>query len=311
VSIPWSKDHYHLRDGKVRWGGYEVKHADPNTFDPLNHIWARDAKHVYTQDSINKLADVKTFEVLNEIYARDKNHAFYLSGVIKEADAATFRVLDPGFFMDDNLTRHQGFACDATQIFHYALTIGKPCVLRGADPATFQVLPRCHGRDAKSGYFEKYRLKGSRAQAFRSLNDYFAADDRSVFYCDRAIPEADAASFGIFGQNWAKDRHRVYFQDKIVAADPATIELIAGNFARDAQRVYGFLGQVLEGADPETFEQAGDARSLYFKDKSRVYYIGYPGGWVDGADPQTFQVVGNTDGRDARSHYRNGKRVAA
>ena len=103
VSVPWSNEHYHLRDGKVRWRGYEVKGADPLTFEPLNHIWARDAKRVYTQPSVNKLADRATFEVLNCIFAKDKSRVFYLSGWVKEADAASFRVLDQGRILGSGL----------------------------------------------------------------------------------------------------------------------------------------------------------------------------------------------------------------
>jgi len=320
VNISWSKAHYHLFDGRVRWQGHDVTGADPATFSPLNHIWARDANHIYTQNSVNRLADLETFEVLNHLYARDKNHAFYLSGIIQEADAATFRVLDSGRHIREGWTRkpenedddlgfdYEGFACDATQVFHYVLTIGKPCVLRGADPATFKVLPNSYGRDAKSVYYEKYRLKGAKPQTFRQLNQHFAADERGVFYADRTMDDADAASFKILGEYWAKDAKRVYFQDKIVEADPATIELVAGHFARDGQRVYGFLGQVVEAADPATFQPVGDS---YFKDRTQVYYSGYPVSKVEGADPGTFQVVteGKSDARDARSLFRDGKRL--
>lgn len=309
---------YNVQDGRVRWGHQEVKGADTATFESLGRTWARDAKHVYTLNSQNRLADRETFEVLNHIYAKDKDHAFCLSGVIKEADAATFRVLDEGRYPhpgwpapsedSDSGWVFEGFACDATQVFHYVMTIGKPCVLRGADPATFEVLPYSYGRDAKSVYHEKYRLKGARPEAFRQLNEHFAVDDRSVFYGERAVAGADTASFEVFGRYWAKDANRVYFQDKVVEADRASIELIAKDFARDGERVYGFEGRVLEGADPLTFQHAGE---LYFKDWARVYYIGYPGGWVEGADAGTFQVVqdGKSDARDSRHYYRNGKRL--
>jgi DKNYY family len=311
-------NNYYLQDGRVRWRQYEVKGADPATFEELGRFWGRDAERVYTQNSVNRLADRNTFEVLNFLYAKDKDHAFYLSGIIKEADAATFRVLDAGRHPrpgwpapaedNDSGWAFEGFACDATQVFHYVMTIGKPCVLRGVDPATFEVLPHSYGRDAKSVYFEKYRLKGARPQSFRQLNQHFAVDDHSVFYGERAIAGADAASFEIFGEYWAKDANCVYFQDNQVQADRASIELIAHYFARDGEKVFGFGGKVLEGADPLSFQPAG---GLYFKDWARVYYIGYPGGWVEGADAGTFQVVqdGRSDARDSRHCYRNGKRL--
>ncbi len=309
---------YHLQDGRVWWRDHEVKGADAATFEALGRFWARDAQHVYTQTSVNRLADRDTFQVLNVLYAKDKEHAFYSSGIIKEADAATFRVLDegrrprPGWPApsedSDSGWDFEGFACDATQVFHYVMTIGKPSVLRGADPTTFEVLPHSYGRDSRSVYYERYRLKGARPELFRQLNQHFAVDDHSVFYGERAIVGADATNFEVFGEYWARDANRVYFQDKLVQADRAKIEWIADQFVRDGERVYGFGGQVLEGADPLTFQPAG---GLYFKDWARVYYTGYPSGWVEGADAGTFQAVqdGKSDARDSRHYYRNGKRL--
>lgn len=309
---------YQIRDGRVWYGSSELKGVDLATFEPLGRYWARDAQHVYTQSSVNRNADRETFQVLNHLYTKDKNHAYYLSGIIKEADAATFRVLDEGRYPrpgwptpsedSDSGWAFEGFACDATQVFHYVMTIGKPCVLRGADPATFEVLPYSYGRDAKSAYYAKYRLKGSRPATFRLLNQHFAVDDHSVFYGERAIAGADAASFEVLGEYWARDANRVYFQDKLVDADRTTIELVADDFVRDGARVYKFLGEVLEGADPQTFQPAG---GLYFKDRARVYYNGYPSGWVEGADAATFQAVPDkpAEGRDARHYYGNGRRL--
>jgi hypothetical protein len=127
---------YHIQAGRVLWRHHEVKGADPATFEVLGRFWARDAQHIYTQNSVNRQADRETFQALNYLYAKDKDHAFYLSGVIKEADAATFRVLDegrhsrPGWLApaedDDSGWAFEGFACDAAQVFHYVMTIGKP-----------------------------------------------------------------------------------------------------------------------------------------------------------------------------------------
>jgi hypothetical protein len=51
-----------------------IKGADPQTFEILETIWARDDSHVYHFGSMLRQADPKTFAVLNHIFAKDANH---------------------------------------------------------------------------------------------------------------------------------------------------------------------------------------------------------------------------------------------
>jgi len=77
-----------------------------------------------------------------------------------------------------------------------------------------------------------------------------------------------------------------------------TFELIDVNFGRDRRFVYGFLGEVIDNADPGSFRRIGE--SLFYCDNRGVYYTGYPSGWVDGADSTSFAVgPGHDEGHDS------------
>jgi hypothetical protein len=307
---------YWLKEGKVRWCDSEVKGADPATFQPLNHIWGKDAERVYTQSSVNKLADRNSFEVLNHIYAKDDNRVFYLSGWIKEADVKTFRVLDEGrtpapdfaHATNDQSWNYQGFACDARCVYFDDMMEGKAVVLRGADPSQFKVFGNGFGGDEKLVYYRKSRIKAAKPKPFRVLSLYYATDDERVYYTERAIAGAHAATFEVLADCWARDENNAFFQEHpIEGADARTFDIIATGFARDATHIYRWGGAVLEHADAETFERIDD--SLYYRDRRGIYYSGYPGGWIEGADPLTFEVGPRHDeARDGQWTYRGGVR---
>ena len=319
MSIEWSKEHYHLRDGKVRWRAYEIQGADLNTFEPLNHIWARDVKQVYTQHRVNKLADRATFEVLNYIFAKDRNRVFYLAGWIKEADAKTFRTLDEGRQPIPEWARfcrvewnYTGFARDARNAYWDDMMVGKACVLRGADLDSFQVLEHSFAKDKQYVWHARWRLKKAAPETFRILNPSYSTDGRFVYYGEILIPGADPASFVALRDFWARDKGRAYFQrDPIPIADAATFECIDHHFARDKERLFSYMGHIVTGINPSEFEPIGnDGYGRYYRDARRIYW-GPQADRVRGVHFSTFEVV-NEDRADARDQdwfYRCGERV--
>jgi hypothetical protein len=142
----------------------KIAGADGRSFLKLNETWAKDCKHVYSVGRRIAKADLTSFQVLNPLYAKDADHCYYLGGIIKEADPGSFQALDNGEcvrefhngFGDHVYTNRSaaGFAADEKYVFHHVLTVGKPCVLKKADRATFQVLRCGFGRDQQNVYFE-------------------------------------------------------------------------------------------------------------------------------------------------------------
>lgn len=87
-------------------GSTDTKHAirlkachNPQTFSVLLGQFAKDDRHVYSQDQILKKANPATFEVLKNYYARDDKHVFFANRII-EADVKTFIVLEDGYAKD-------------------------------------------------------------------------------------------------------------------------------------------------------------------------------------------------------------------
>jgi hypothetical protein len=206
---------WRIKDGKVYWGssGKPMRGADPESFSVLNQIWAKDAKHVFVQDSLIRDADAESFEVFNALYARDSLRAYYSYGIIKTADPATFHALDKGIRETHYRWKSfSGFAADKNDVYHYTLTIGKPSILKGADPATFIPLGCDYGKDANSVYFQHTKVPKADPATFRLLGLHYARDFRHIFYCNRIVDEADLSSFveDPIDSTKAMDRFRAY-----------------------------------------------------------------------------------------------------
>lgn len=210
------------REGQqVLWNTRPIPGADPNSFEPLNETWSRDAARIYCQGRRMK-ADRATFLALSRIYAKDKDHVYDYTGVVKGADAATFEILRPDPEpADESLCRE--YARDRDQVFHKVLTIGKVSVVSGASPFTFRAAGCGFGLDRDAVFFERQRLPECDPLSWRHLGLSYSCDRERVYYGHRPIAGVDAARFevlpsGIFGI-WARDAERFYETAAVV--DPA------------------------------------------------------------------------------------------
>lgn len=162
--------------------------------------------------------------------------------------------------------------------WHYRAAGGKVEV-RGADPATFEQIGRCFGRDA-----------------------------RTVYVASQAVSEADAASFVLeegYSWHWGVDCRRAYCfylpasfatgspKWKAIETDPRSFRYIDEDgdrwFARDDRRVY-FAGRGVRGADAASFAGVSidvDRRggTPFFVDANHVYGYKRP---IPGSVPEGF-----------------------
>lgn len=110
--------------------------------------------------------------------------------------------------------------------------------------------------------------------------------------CDAGFQEIDG-KYVYVDANESQGR----VEHPIPDADPNSFEVLnTKGYARDKLHVY-FQYQLLEGADPNTFEAISD---LYGKDTSQVYYRGKP---IQGADPASFSLINLQWGRDRNDIY--------
>jgi len=179
------------------------------------HWEVRDGK-VYSAGRILRGADAPTFGVLNYLYARDAARVYYPFGTIKEADPLSFQALDsgarfsgPGRF----LLSFESYARDQNNVYHYAYTVGKPSVIRSADPPTFQSMYGRFGRDEQSVYIGHTRINHAQVKSWTLLQGAYSCDDDFCFYGSKRIAGAHRASFICLpspGGTWAKDKYRYY-----------------------------------------------------------------------------------------------------
>jgi hypothetical protein len=215
-----SLDYWTIQDDAVIWRHDPVKGADARTFEPLTDTWAKDAKRVYCQNNPWRHADVATFRVLNPLWAVDKAMAYYTYGQIKDADLDSFRALDDGIepLEEGHFPIFAGFAADKHHVVFYAMTVGKPSKLPKADPATFEVVGPCYGRDANTAYFERLRIPGANAATLRHLGGSYCTDETSVFFCTRRVEGALPSSFVVAKHDFlmAHDSAREYLRGNAV-----------------------------------------------------------------------------------------------
>jgi hypothetical protein len=186
-------------------------------------------------------------------------------------------------------------------------------------------------KDKQTAYYRGAQIEGSSANSFVSLNEYYAKDKMSVFFCDTyrmgqeyflnkhvriiRLKDADPTSFVALKDGYAKDQHTVYVMGVVlVQADTHSFKVLDFGFSSDKKHAFYDL-KPIEGSDGSTFEVL---ESDYAKDKLNVYYstlLGDDNGnhivLIKGADPLTFKVIGSGYAADIHTVFYQGKRINA
>ncbi len=123
--------------------------------------------------------------------------------------------------------------------------------LEGADPKTFEVV----------------------------LADFWAKDATHVYHEGKALSGADPKTFQTFDSSYAGDAGQIYWRGAVIPGakgyDPSVpFEVLNGNstLARDKHHVYS-SGNIVEGADPATYQVIGDGRVAH--DKNDYYAVNF------------------------------------
>jgi len=165
-------------DGKAIFNGLSrAKKADPDTFEVLSPHFARDAARVYYVDERVPGAERESFRVIAGMLAADRDHVFYGTEVVDGADPVSLVVVGPDdYFSKDgqNIYAHgERFdAADASSFVHVggcyyrdrARVFYLDRVLEGADPETFEALPKGMAQDHESVYRGPVRIRDRSAQ---------------------------------------------------------------------------------------------------------------------------------------------------
>jgi hypothetical protein len=182
-------------------------------------------------------------------------------------------------------------------------------------------------------FFRAALISAADGRTFAALNDHYAKDKQSVFYCDdyrdgkeyymikrdrvAKIPGADAASFRLLDDYYARDAARVYFNGvPFLVNDVASFEVLSYLAGRDHTSGY-YLQRPVPGSDGRTFAVVDDH---YTKDDAKVFFSDSrmeDGALADvvttqlaDAKASSFVSLGNEYGTDSVHVYFKGKAMA-
>jgi len=141
-----------------------------------------------------------------------------------------------------------------------------------------------------------FQIAGADAASFEVFDQTYARDESNVYLDGALLSGADAATFQPLDRpGLAKDAHHVYLRDVPISADPAHFELLDGELGKDGAAVYWSDGSVLSD-DPAHFAIISNVdHYLFTKDAETVHVNGNP---IGQADPASFRVLGGAYATD-------------
>ncbi|MBD2703846.1 DKNYY domain-containing protein [Spirosoma sp. BT702] len=241
---------YRIEDGEVvLYTGFPanrsvVKEANVATFKAINKVYSKDEKQVFYRGQPIAKADPATFEYLAGDYSKDRANGYFQEKRIS-TDGHHFDIVPNPAETSSNVTA-EGIAYARDSRYVYRSTE----IVKGADPATFKVVPMFNGNylthDRRYIYFHDRPIEGANGQSFRKIAELTFTDGRSV---------------------WGLELGKDTYWNRMTDVDITSLKSAGSYYALDKNHVY--LGNdQLPDADPDTFEETG---YLTGKDKNATY----------------------------------------
>ena len=272
-----------------------LKGADPATFE--FGIISKDKNSVFIGNQKLKGVSSKGFEVLNDSldFVKDYKNVYYLD---RESDGITYKV--------------------------------KVLDTKGIDIPSLEFLGDSYNkyyRDKNNIYFlndkddkmEFEKLAGANPKTFEIIDDYFARDDKNVYFFNKKVIGVDAKTFEEVGYDIIKDKNGLHIlidsneteikvkSLKADGIDLKTLKKLDNGYFKDKNNIYyGLSGNLykIKNADLQTFEVLTSpySSSVYFaKDKNNVYYNGKK---LDGIVPNDFEQIQSYFIKDKNGIYK-------
>ena len=272
-----------------------LKGADPATFE--FGIISKDKNSVFIGNQKLEGMSSKGFEVLNDSldFVKDYKNVYYLD---RESDGITYKVevLDT----------------------------------KGVDIPSFEFLGDSYNKyykDKNNIYFlndkddkmEFEKLVGANPKTFEIIDDYFARDDKNVYFFNKKVIGVDVKTFEEVGYDIIKDKNGLHIlidsneteikvkSLKADGIDLKTLKKLDNGYFKDKNNIYyGLSGNLykIKNADLQTFEVLTSpySSSVYFaKDKNNVYYNGKK---LDGIVPNDFEQIQSYFIKDKNGIYK-------
>ena len=301
-------------------------------FGGLNY---KDKNSVYYEDNdgdislkILKGADPTTFEF--GIISKDKNSVFIGNQKLEGVSSKGFEVLDDTFnFMKDY--KNVYYLDRESDGITYKV---KVLDTKGIDIPSLEFLGDSYNqyyRDKNNIYFlndkddkmEFEKLVGANPKTFEIVDDYFARDDKNVYFFNKKVIGVDAKTFEKIGYDIVKDKNGVYFLENVSeenenleiktknlkadGIDLKTLKKLDNGYFKDKNSIYYELSGNLykmKNVDLPTFEVLNSpySSSVYFaKDKNNIYYNGKK---LDGIVPNDFEQIQSYFIKDKNGIYK-------
>lgn len=260
-------------------------------------------------------ADSESFEVLNKNIGKDNQNAYYQSLIINHSklDLNSFHA------KTDDWMWHIGI--DKNHIYTFQKDIEnaeyvlKTSIIKGADPSSYQQTDFDWAKDHKNHFYQD-RMVNVDYESFKVINDYFAKDDRQVYfyYQDRFDSlDAQTNNFRKINRYYARDTEFIYLflpylrgesikqVHKIPYEKFRDVKLFNDSYLLVDDRLY-FEAQIVEGINVDNLKVFDQS---YVKDDQQVFYQGLI---IEGADAKTFEYDKSSYlYRDKNNQYRQGK----
>ena len=295
-----------------------IKDADINSFEIMEiGAYSRDKNNIYfTYSDVVKMKDVDkdSFTIGEHGFSHDKNSVYFYGKKIDGISPKGFKIVD----LAVNFWKPVTFALltDSKNLYKfiyefdpetYKLKNTKLVTVTNVkvDAPSFEIVKEDTGsyyRDKDSVFYydinknELIKIEGADKNSFIEMENYFAKDNKNVYYLGKQIRNISSEGFKFVGPDIAKNKNGVYFlKDKTGEGD---YEIVPLNF------------------DSASFDIANKDTSNYFKDKNGIYYLDYgkllnseakdvQNAFIklEGADIPTFKAFGYGYSKDKNRVY--------
>ncbi len=135
-------------------------------------------------------------------------------------------------------------------------------------------------------FFRNKKVKDADAASFQYLGGGYGKDKARVFYLWDLVEGADLASFASLGDGVAKDAKAVYYREKrCEECDVASFRHVGGDWYSDKHAAYeGYAFHRVPGIDQPSFTALNNN---FAKDRHTVFYLERR---IRGADPESFKL---------------------
>lgn len=180
-------DAYAKTNNAVYYLGNKQQIKDPETFELINNMYAKDSKGVYRLCDLEVLSnsDPKQFQLIGPICSKSSTSVYCFKKEVSDADASSFEHIWRGYYKDKNHVYYSGE------------------VLNDVDPITIELLSWGYFKDKNNIYFldentkELIKIQEADINTLQVLTEMYARDTTHVFKNGIVLPKTDPKTFEV------------------------------------------------------------------------------------------------------------------